>query len=89
MVALHWLHVPYIGCMCAMLVALHNGWSSFPLLLPVKETVVTTKDGESLIEWDLVKVAPLVKSPGYGLRNDDTGAYSGGEDFDGFCPDRE
>ena len=26
---------------------------------------------------------------GYDLLNDDPGAYSDGEDFDGFCPDRE
>ena len=83
------LRLHRVGCICTVLVALHNGWSFFPLLLPVKETVVTTEDDESLIERNLVKVAPLVKSPGYDLLNDDPGAYSDGEDFDGFCPDRE
>ena len=83
MVVLRWLYVHCVGCICTALVGF------FPLLLPVKETVVTTKDGESLIEGDLVKVAPLVKLPGYNLLNDDLGAYSDGEDFDGFCPDRQ
>ena len=84
-----WLYVHCFGCICTALGVLHNGWSFFPRLLPVKEKVVTTEDGESLIEKDLVKVVPLVKSPGYDLLNDDPGAYSDGEDFDGFCPDRE
>ena len=55
------------------------------------ETQIQTKirHGESVIEWDLVKVAPLVKSPGYDLLNDNLGVYSDGEDFNGFCPDRE
>ena len=71
----HWLHHITVGL------------SSF--LLPVREKVITTEDGKSVIEWDLVKVAALVKSPGYDLLNDDPCAYSDGEDFDGFCPDRE
>ena len=66
----HWLHHITVGL------------SSF--LLPVREKVITTEDGESVIEQDLVKVAPLVMSPGYDLLNDDPGAYSDGEDFDGF-----
>ena len=48
-----------------------------------------TEDGDSLIEHNLVKVAPLVKSPGYSLQNEDLSVYSDGEDFDSFCPDRE
>ena len=72
-----------------MLVAPHNGWSFFPFLLSVKEKVITSEDGESIIEWDLVKSAPLIKSPGYNLLNDDPEVYSDGDDFDGFCPDRE
>ena len=66
----------------------HHNWS-FSFVLPVKENVITTEDGESLIERDLVKVAPLVKSPGYSLQNEDLSVYSDGEDFDSFCPDRE
>ena len=54
------------------------GLSSF--LLPVREKVITTEDGESVIEWDLVKVALLVKSPGYDVLNDDSSAYSDGEE---------
>ena len=77
-----------IGCICATLVALHN-FSFFPLLLPVRESIITSEDGESIIERDLVKAAPLIKSPGYDLLNDNPGVYSDGEDFDGFCPDRE
>ena len=61
----------------------------FIFLLPVKEKIVTTEDGESVIEWDLVKVAPFIKSPGYDLLSDDPGVYSDGADFDEFCPDRE
>ena len=80
--ALHWVHMHRIG-------VLHNGWSFFLFLLSVKENVITSEDGESIIEWDLVKAAPLIKSPGYDLLNDDPVVYSDGEDFDGFCPDRE
>ena len=83
------LYVHHIGYICATLVALHNGWSFFPFLFPVREKVITSEDGESVIEWDLVKAAPLIKSLGYNLLNDDPGVYSDGEDFDGFCPDRE
>ena len=60
-----------------------------PFLLPVRERVITSEDGESIIERDLVQAAPLIKSPGYDLLNDNPGYYSDGEDFDGFCPDRE
>ena len=74
--ALHWLHRITV-CL------------SSPFLLLVRERVITSKDGESIIERDLVKAAPLIKSPGYDLLNDDPGVYSDGEDFDGFCPDRE
>ena len=74
--ALHWLHRITV-CL------------SSPFFLTVRERVITSKDGESIIEWDLVKAAPLIKSPGYDLLNDDPGVYSDGENFDGFCPDRE
>ena len=81
---------------CAMLDAYVPHWLchiivclSPPFLLPVRERITTSEDGESIIEQDLVKAAPLIKSPGYNLLNDDPGAYSDGEDFDGFCPDRE
>ena len=60
-----------------------------PFYFLSKERIITTEDGESVIEWDLVKVTPLVKSPGYDLLNDDPDVYSDGGDFDGFCPDRE
>ena len=71
-----------IGCAAPQLVFLF-------FLLPVKEKVITSEDGEFLIECDLIKVAPLVKSPGYSLQNEDPAVYSDGEDFDSFCPDRE
>ena len=71
-----------VGCAAPQLVFLF-------FLLLVKKKVITSEDGESLIECDLVKVAPLVKSPGYSLQNEDPAVYSDGEDFDNFCPDRE
>ena len=72
----------HIGCTAQQLVFLF-------FLLPVKEKVITSEDGESIIERDLVKAASLVKSPGYSLQNEDPAVYSDEEDFDGFCPDRE
>ena len=72
---LHWLHRIMVGLSSLFY------FQSEKELLPQKMA--------SLIEWDLVKVAPLVKSPGYDLLNDDPGAYSDGKDFDGFFPDRE
>ena len=41
----------------------------------------TSSKGECHLECDLVKVAPLVKSPGYSLQNEDPSVYSDGEDF--------
>ena len=85
----------HISCKCTASVLYAPHWlrhimvCCFIFLLPVKEKIVTTEDGESVIEWDLVKVAPLIKSLGYDLLNDDPGVYSDGGDFDGFCPDRE
>ena len=87
-VVLCWFCLLCIGCLCATLVVLHN-CLPFSLFLLVRESVITLDDGESIIEWDLVKAAPLIKSPGYDFLNDDPGVYSDGEDFDGFCPDRE
>ena len=91
-----WLWLCHFGFMCTMLGAYVPHWLchitvclSSPFLLPVKERVITSEDGESIIEWDLVKTAPLIKSLGHDLLNDDPGVYSDGEDFDGFCPDRE
>ena len=88
MVAPRWMQMHHVGCVCATLVVPHHNWS-FSFVFPVKENVITTEDGESLIERDLVKAAPLVKSPGYSLQNEDPSVYSDGEDFDSFCPDRE
>ena len=75
----HWFYVHHIGCICTALVAPHNGWSFFPFLLPVREKFITSEDGKSIIDQDLVKSAPLIKSPGYNLLNDDPGVYSDGE----------
>ena len=75
------LHVHHVGCAALWLVFLPFYFQS--------ERRSSLEDGESVIEWDLVKVAPLVKSPGYYLLNDNPGVYSDGEDFNGFCPDRE
>ena len=80
-VVLHWFHIHRVGCTAL--------WNVIAFLFPVKERIITTKDGESVIEWDLVKVVPLVKSPGYALLNNDPDVYGDEGDFDGFCPDRE
>ena len=88
-VAPRWFRTLCVGCICTALVAPHHNWSFFSFVLPVKENVITSEDGESLIERDLVKMAPLVKCPGYSLQNEDPSVYSDGEDFDSFCPDRE
>ena len=55
----------------------------------VREKAITTEDGESVIEQDLVKVAPPGKFPGYDPLNNNPGAHSDGEDPDGLCPDRK
>ena len=78
------MSVPYVPCWLCCITECH-----FAFLFLVKERIITTEDGESVIEWDLVKVAPLVKSQGYDLLNDDPDVYSDGGDFDGFCPNRE
>ena len=62
-------------------------FSSF--LFSVKESVVTDETGEAHIERDLIETAPLVKSPGYSLQEDDPSIFSDGEDFDRFVSERE
>ena len=62
----------------------------FPLLsIPVKESVITDETGETHIERDLVTTAPLIKSPGFSLQDDDLAIFSDGDDFDKFVPERE
>ena len=59
------------------------------LSISVKELVLTDEAGEAHIERDLVETAPLIKSPGYNLQDDDPGIFSDGDDFDKFVPERE
>ena len=59
------------------------------LSILVKESVATGETGEAHIERDLIVTAPLIKSPGYRLQDDDPAIFSDGDDFDKFVPERE
>ena len=78
----HWFYMCHIGCATLQCVVL-----SFYFQL--RRKVLLQKMGSLSLSGTWEKVAPLIKSPGYDLLNDDPGVHSDGGDFDGFCPDRE
>ena len=59
------------------------------LSILVKKSVATDEAGEAHIERDLIVTAPLIKSPGYRLQDDDPAIFSDGDDFDKLVPERE
>ena len=59
------------------------------LSILVKESVATGETEEAHIERDLIVTAPLIKSPGYRLQDDDPAIFSDGDDLDKFVPERE
>ena len=89
----YWCHTSYLPCQAgyfwAKLVYSIKHVLFLLLSILVKESVATDETGEAHIERDQIVTAPLIKSPGYSLQDDDPAIFSDGDDFDKFVPERE